>query len=388
MTLLIQNAVIYTPAERLEVGAVLVEGGFIQIVGKAELPEAKAGARCIDASGLILVPGLIDLQVNGAFGCDFTSQPETIWEVAAGLPRYGVTAFLPTIVTSPAEVISRAQAVLAGGKPAGFRGAEPLGLHLEGPFLNPEKKGAHNPAYLRLPDTRLIADWSPHSHVRLVTLAPELPGALELVELLVNRGVRVSAGHSTATVDQSLAGYRAGISYATHLFNAMPALGHRQPGLVGAALGEADWVTGLIPDGIHVHPVVMKLIWQLKGSQGLNLVSDAMAALGMPPGVYRLQDFEVTVSQRDARLSDGTLAGSILPLDQALRNLIAYIGCSFEEALGTVTTTPARLLGLEQERGQISAGMVADLTLLDTELNVRMTIAAGEIVYQAPGCSF
>ncbi|MCB0198411.1 MAG: amidohydrolase family protein, partial [Anaerolineae bacterium] len=171
----------------------------------------------------------------------------------------------------------------------------------------------------------------------------------------------VSAGHSLATFDEALAGMRAGVGYGTHLFNAMPSLSHREPGLVGALLNDSHSVVGLIPDGIHVHPAMIKLAWAAKGSAGINLVSDAMAALGMPPGRYQLNDFEVQVSETDARLADGTLAGSILPLDEAVRNLIEYTGCALSEALATVTTTPAALLGLAEQRGRIAPNLLADL---------------------------
>src|SRR5262245_55458555 len=184
-----------------------------------------------------------------------------------------------------------------------------------------------------------------------------------------------------ATYREAEAGFEAGIRYGTHLFNAMPVLGHREPGLAGALLTEPKLITGLIPDGIHVHPAVVALSWAAMGSQRLNLVSDAMAALGMPPGEYQIGDQRVIVTATDARLADGTLAGSILPLDIALRNLISFTGCSLEEALPTITTTPARLLGLAQEIGQVTRGFLADLVLLKPDLSVAKTIVKGEIVY-------
>src|SRR5581483_4356591 len=256
-----------------------------------------------------------------------------------------------------------------------------LGLHIEGPFLNPQKKGAHNAKYLRNPDPALVEDWSVTNGVRLVTVAPELPNAVAIIKALAAQGVIVSAGHTMATLDQANAGFAAGIRYATHLFNAMPPLDHRAPGIVGSVLSNPEWMTGLIPDGIHVHPSLVKMVWLNKGARGLNLVSDAMAALGMPPGRYCLNDFDVIVPDCDARLPDGTLAGSILPLAQAVRNLIAFTGCSLPDALATVTTTPARVLNLSHERGHIAPGFIADLVLLDSNLNVVITIAAGNLVY-------
>jgi N-acetylglucosamine-6-phosphate deacetylase len=255
-----------------------------------------------------------------------------------------------------------------------------LGLHLEGPFLNPAKRGAHNLAHLRLPDVNAVAGWSPSNGVRLVTLAPELPGALDVVRVLREHGVAVSAGHSTATYEEARTGLEAGITYGTHLFNAMPPLEHRAPGLAAALLADPRAVAGLIPDGIHLHPAVVKLIWQSKGVAGVNIVTDAMGALGMPPGKYKLGDFEVTVDETSARLGDGRLAGSILSLDQAVRNFIAFTGCSLNEALETVTATPAKVLGLT-ERGQIAPGFVADMVLLTPDLRVVKTFANGKIGY-------
>ncbi len=379
----IHGATLYTPETILENAAVLVEGGRITAVDTASALPCPAGARVINAAGLLLVPGFIELQFNGGFGDDFTDDPTTIWRVAEKLPRYGVTAFLPTIITSPPEKVALGQQVVTQHRPAGFRGAEPLGLHVEGPFLNPQKKGAHNPAYLRLPDLAAVAGWSPETGVRLVSLAPELPGALDVIRALAGRGVLVSAAHSMATYDQARAGFDAGIRYGTHLFNAMPALGHRDPGLPGALLTDDRITVGMIVDGIHVHPAMVALVWRMLGPGRLNLVTDAMAALGMAPGVHRLGDFEVTVDESSARLADGTLAGSILALDQALRNLIAFTGCALRDALATVTTTPARALGLAHERGRIAPGYVADLVLLTPDLRVRATMVAGEVSYVA-----
>jgi N-acetylglucosamine-6-phosphate deacetylase len=380
--LAITNATIYTPTRNHSDTAVLIHNGRItKLCPTADL-SIPADTQVIDASGHLLVPGYIDLQVNGAFGHDFTADPRTIWPVSAMLPRYGVTTYLPTIITSPLENINQARQVLLQKRPSVFQGAEPLGLHLEGPFLNPRKKGAHNPISLQAPNLALVADWSPSNGVRLVTLAPELPGAIPVIEVLTSRGVVVSAGHSMATYDEALAGFAAGIRYGTHLFNAMSPVGHRQPGLPGALLSEPNLVTGLIPDGIHVHPALIKLIWAAKSKEGLNLVSDAMGALGMPPGKYMLKDLEVFVSDIDSRLADGTLAGSVLPIDQALRNLISYTGCSLPEALATITTTPAKLLGVDDQRGRIAPSLIADLLLLTPDLEVTTTIAAGNIVYQ------
>jgi N-acetylglucosamine-6-phosphate deacetylase len=379
----ITNATIHTPDRVIERGSVVVDGARIVAVGPAAGVPAAPGATRIDAGGRVLAPGFIDLQLNGAFGHDFTADPSTIWKVAAGLPRYGVTAFLPTIITSPLEQVEAGLRVVTGGRPDGFRGAAPLGVHAEGPFLNMKKKGAHNQHYLRLPTPDAVAGWSPASGMRLVTMAPELPGALEVIMALRSHGVAVSTGHSMATYDEAVAGFDAGARYGTHLFNAMPALGHRDPGLPGALLSDDRMTVGFIADGVHTHRSIIALVWKMLGPKRMSLVTDAMAALGMPPGKHRLGDYDVIVDATSCRLADGTLAGSILELDQALRNLIAITGCPLGEALETMTTTPATLLGLEGERGRIAPGFSADLVLLSPDLRVQTTIAEGELVYSA-----
>lgn len=379
--LCIRHATIVTPTKHIDNGALLTDGTRIAAVGSVDEISYPHDAQIIEAAGLLLTPGFIDLQINGAFGCDFTADPSAIWHVASQLPRYGITSFLPTIITSPLETIAAAQEVLAGGTSTGTTGAIPLGLHIEGPFLNSQRKGAHNPAYLRPPDLAVASDWSPERGVQLVTLAPELPGALDVITALTKRGVAVSAGHSNSTYAEAQAGFDAGIRYGTHLFNAMPPLHHREPGLVGALFTDSRPTVGIIADGVHTHPSMVRLAWQTLGNTRLNLVTDAMAALAMPPGQHLLGDFDVVVDGNSARLADGTLAGSILSLDVALRNLIAFTGCSLAEALPTVTTVPAGLLGLSEQRGQLTPGFAADLVLLSPELDVVMTVVEGGVAY-------
>lgn len=379
--LYINHATLVTPQTPHHDTAVLIENGRIQAIAPTPQLPAPPGATTLDATNLYLSPGFIDLQLNGAFGKDFTADPNTIWQVAAGLPQYGVTAFLPTIITSPLQVAEQAQAVLQNGRSAHFRGSIPLGLHLEGPFLAPSRKGAHNPAHLRQPSVSDVADWTADHGVSLVTLAPELPGAVDVIRALREQGVVVSAGHSAADFATARTGIAAGICYATHLFNAMSSIHHREPGLIAALLESPQVTIGLIPDGIHVHPALVNMVWQLVGNGRLNLVTDAMSALGMPPATYRLGDFTVTVDDTTARLPDGTLAGSILPLDQAVRNLMNYTGCTLAQALPTVTSTPAALLGLAHRKGQAAVGFDADLVLLNPDYTVAHTIINGEIAY-------
>ena len=379
--LAICHATIITPQAVIDDGTALISGGRISAIGGAEL-EVPPTTERRDAGGLILAPGFLDLQVNGGFGLDFTADPATIWDVAAGLPRYGVTGFLPTIITAPPEKARAAQDVLRAGPPPGWTGAIPLGLHLEGPFLNPGKKGAHNPAHLRLPSAAAIGDWSAAAGVRLVTLAPELPWALDAIAALSGRDVVVSAGHSLATYDEAAAGFAAGARYATHLFNAMPALHHREPGLAAAALADPRVVVGLIADGLHVHPALVDLVWRALGPERLNLVTDVMAAMGMEPGEYVLGDYRVRVDDNSARLPDGTLAGCTLSLDAILRAFMVFSGAALPAALATVTTTPARLLGLDGRLGRVAPGLAADLVLMTPQLEIVETLVAGETVYR------
>ncbi len=381
--LIIMGAEIYSPVLCHSKSAVLIEGGRITRIGTVAEAETWPEGQKIEANGLLLVPGLIEIQINGAFGMDFTERPETIYPVARELSRFGVTRFLPTIITSPLEKIQLAQSQIRSGPPDGFLGAVPIGLHVEGPFLNPERKGAHSQEYLRPPSLDDASQWSKENGVRLVTLAPELPGADEVIAFLRQRGVIVSAGHSLATLQQAQNGFKTGICCVTHLFNAMSPLNHFDPGLPGAVLAEPSLRFGLIPDGIHVHPTLVGLVWRLTGAGQMILVTDAMAALGMPPGLYRLGKQEVVVDGTSARLHSGNLAGSILPHPTALRNLIAFTGCSLSDALSCMTSTPAELLGMEDEIGRIEEGYRADLVLLTPDLDVVCTVVDGEIVFQS-----
>lgn len=327
-----------------------------------------------------IAPGLIDLQVNGAYGFDFTADGATIAQVAARLPATGVTAFLPTIITSPLQAYPRFLSDVERVGSANARGAQILGAHLEGPYLSPQHAGAHNPSYLRVPNRDELETWAGSPMVRVATLAPELPGALEMIRGLRARGVVVSAGHSDANYAQARAGFEAGVTWGTHLFNAMPPLAHREPGLVGALLS-SDVPVGLITDGIHVHPAAIKTVFRAKGARGITLVTDAMMAMGMEPGRYTLGDRAVIVDATSARLADGTLAGSILQMDAAIRNVIEYTGCSLADAIAMASTTPARLLGL-QNKGRIAEDGDADLVIFDKSLRVETTIARGEVVYE------
>ena len=375
--LLLRGARVVVPGDVVgDATDVVLREGRVAETGATPSP----GARTLELDGLWLAPGLIDLQVNGAAGHDITADPASIWTVGEALVATGVTAWVPTIVTAPRGTIERATAVLAAGPPAGYRGATPLGLHVEGPFLSPERHGAHDAGLLREPDAGFVRGWSRQAGVVLATVAPELPGALELIAGLAARGVVVSVGHSSATFDEAVAGIDAGATYATHLFNAMPPLGHREPGLAGAVLRDPRVTVGTIPDTIHVHPAMLDLAWRITGPDRFSVVTDAMAALGMPHGTFLLGDMPVTVDATGPRLADGRLAGSVLTLDAAVRNVAAATGRGLEVALAAVTTVPARLLGLSN-RGRIETGGAADITILTPQGSVAGTIVAGRLVW-------
>ncbi len=375
----ILHATAITPHAVIPDSFIRIENGKITRVEPFSGQET-ATETVINAHGLVAAPGFIDIQLNGGFGLDFTDNPDTIWEVARQLPRFGTTSFLPTIITSPFETVDRAIEILRQGPPPGWQGATPLGLHIEGPFLNPQKKGAHNPRYIQAPASEKIPNWSRENGVWLATLAPELGGASAVIETLAGRGIVVSAGHTQATFEQAQAAFAQGVTCGTHLYNAMPSLLHRDPGLPGALLTTPGIYFGLIADGIHCHKSMLQLAWNAKGRDGLILTTDAMAAMGMPPGKYLLGDFETTVDEVSARLPDGTLAGSILTTDTALQNMMEWLGLLIEEVLPALTSTPARMLGLPR-KGSLTPGADADLLLLNPQGRLVKTFVGGGMLF-------
>ncbi|MDQ7843166.1 MAG: N-acetylglucosamine-6-phosphate deacetylase [Armatimonadota bacterium] len=334
-----------------------------------------------------LAPGLVDLQINGCAGVDFVTleDPGRLRPVRRLLLACGVTAFLPTLITTPLPVLRRA---LAFWREVARSGGAPrvIGVHLEGPYLNPDFAGAHPKEHLRTPDPAEFAallDAAP-GLVRLFTLAPELPGAEEVIRAARARRIVLSAGHTGATFEQALRAFRAGVRMVTHLFNAMRPLHHREPGIVGAALA-ADGVTaGLIADLVHVHPAVVRAAIAAKGWSRIALVTDAVAAAGQeaaagrPVGTSSLAGQTVTVSDAP-RLPSGTLAGSLLTLDRAIRNVVT-LGVPVREAVLMASTVPASLLG-RRDLGRIAVGARADLVLFDRRLGVRSVYVAGERVF-------
>ena len=331
----------------------------------------------------LLCPGFIDLQINGAFGADIGTDPETIRTLVALLPATGVTSFLPTLISSPPERYEGFFAALEEG--AAEEGARVLGAHLEGPFLAPERKGAHDPANLRPVDLGFLRELLRLGKVRLMTLAPELKNSLEAIDLLLEEGAVASVGHTEATYEEIARAADAGLRLGTHLYNAMRPLAHREPGTVGALLTQDRIRTGIIADGVHVHEAAIRLAHRAKGSEGLVLVTDAMEAAGMHPGDYELGGRKVRLEDGAVRLPDGTLAGSALTMDEAVRNAVRFLGVPLAQAVRMAAETPAAAMILDG-KGRIAVGCDADLVLLDEEGTVLQTIVSGRTVYERERC--
>lgn len=325
--------------------------------------------------------GLIDLQINGGWGHDFTADPASIWEVGRRLPSTGVTSFLPTIVTAPYQVADTAIETIRAGPPSGYLGAQPIGLHIEGPWLSPEWRGAHRPELLRAPDLEVAARWAASGVVRMVTVAPELEGSFAVAETLAAAGVVVSVGHTGAdfeTASRALDGPWASV---THLFNQMTPFHHRAPGVVGAALVSGR-PCGVIVDGIHTHPAAIRLAWDHLGPDRFVLVTDGMQATGLGPGRYELGGQTVEVTTEGPRIGSDVLAGSTLTLDRAVANLVEWSTATVDQALSAAAPTPASLVGAA-DRGRLGPGMRADTTTFDRGLEVLATKVDGVQVFPA-----
>jgi N-acetylglucosamine-6-phosphate deacetylase len=368
---------LFTPDDRGP-SLVTVDRGVVVAIEAADVPPPGA----LGAATSRIVPGLLDIQVNGAFGGDFADPGADLALICRAMPRFGVTGFAPTIVTSPPAIYPAALANLRRSPRAGE--ARILGVHLEGPFISPEHHGTHDSTLLRLPDIGEAEAWLGAGDVRLVTLAPELPGALDLVSFLVERGVCVAIGHTDATWDQAAAAAAAGATIATHLFNAMRPLRHRDPGVVGYVL-ESGLVAGFIGDGRHLAFETIRLLARVKAPDGLFLVTDALAGLGKPRGRYVLAGREYLSDGVVGRLPDGTLSGSLLPLNLALRNLVERAGMSPAVAVRAATLNPARAIGLEGQAGRIEVGRAADIAVLRDDWSVEATLVGGELAYVDAG---
>jgi N-acetylglucosamine-6-phosphate deacetylase len=375
-TYLLQGRVI-TPERELAEATVLVEGERIAWVrrGVIDVP----GSTMLTTAGDTIVPGFVDLQVNGLAGHDAALGAGAIAAISRELPRYGVTGFLPTLISRPIDdAVAFVDACAAAAAP----GARVLGAHVEGPFLNPRYKGAHDPECLVEPTAdrveRLLA-----RPPKLMTLAPELPGATAAIRALTAAGVIVSAGHSAASFAEAQAGFEAGIRFGTHLFNAMAPLHHREPGLPGALLADERVTMGLIADGVHVHPSMLSLAIRIASPSRVALTTDQTAAAGSPPGRYLISGRETISDRTSVRLADGTLAGSAATMDHLVRLVAALPGVGLRHAVEMASLSPARVLGMQRELGALRHGALADLVVLDEALRVRLTLVGGQVVFRA-----
>jgi N-acetylglucosamine-6-phosphate deacetylase len=356
---------------------VLLEGGRILDIVPDSHPSAR-GATRIDLHGNMLLPGFIDSQVNGGGGVLFNDSPtvDAIRQIGRAHRRFGTTGFMPTLISADLDVVARAIAAARGAIEAGVPGV--LGIHIEGPFLNVERKGVHDPAKLRELDTSAVGLLTSLGIGRtLVTLAPEMTKP-EIIQKLAAAGVIVSAGHTNATYAQVVAALHHGLTGFTHLFNAMSQLTGRKPGVVGAALENLDSWCGIIVDGQHTAPVVLRLALRCKPSSRFMLVTDAMPTLGTDARSFRLQGREITVSGSVCLDEDGRLAGSNIDMASCVRNSVSLLGVALPEAVRMASLYPAEFLGLSHELGRIAPGYRANLVLADDKLNVLETWIDGK----------
>jgi N-acetylglucosamine-6-phosphate deacetylase len=344
----------------------------------------------ISADGSIIVPGFIEVHTHGGGGFNLhTTDVAEIHAYANWVASTGVTSFLIAVVGTPGALPENqlSTAVKAIEQHEFAQGAQPLGIHLEGPYISLERRGAHPPVWLRVPDrieTERVLELT-RGHLRLITLAPELPGTEEMILRLIEAGVTVSIGHTDATYEQAQEAIQLGITHATHCFNAMLPLSHRAPGPMGA-ITQANQVLGeIIADGVHVHPALMDILVRILGPERVIVVTDAQAAAGLPGDTtFEFAGQHAHVACGAVRLEDGSLAGSILTLDQGLRNMLSYTHVLLKDAVGMLTLNPARSAGVAAHKGKLCAGYDADLLIFDNELNLQATICRGEVAYATP----
>ncbi|MCD6519917.1 MAG: N-acetylglucosamine-6-phosphate deacetylase, partial [Anaerolineae bacterium] len=378
---LLFNGTLYTRDGTHREGWLLVDGSRIAALGEGEPPEIEA--RRLDLGGQRLIPGLIDIHVHGAMGHDtMDATPQALEEMARFYARHGVTGFLATTVAASEKAIMAALENIARVMRQGTGGARILGAHVEGPYLNVERRGAQHAEEVRLAQPQEYRRFFATGVVRLITLAPEYPENQELLRFAVTHGAAVAIGHTKASYEIIRQAVALGATQVTHLFNGMEPMHHRNPGVVGAALTLDALYCQLIADNIHIQPPVLKLAVRAKGPERIILITDAMRGTGMPDGDYTLGEEKVTVRQGIARTETGALAGSTLTLERALANIMAATELSFAEALPMATRIPAQTLGLERHKGSLAVGMDADLAVIDDNFQVSLTMVEGEIVYQ------
>jgi N-acetylglucosamine-6-phosphate deacetylase len=381
--LLVSGARVLTPGGEWPRGWITVEGRKIAAMGQGEPPpRVTAGADVLAADGLVAMPGFIDLHAHGAVGADvMDADPDGLRRMARFFAGHGVTAWLAATMTATGQDTERAlEAVRAVTGPV-EGGATLLGAYLEGPYLNPARAGAQDPELIRPADRAEAARLLDHGVVRVLVVAPEVEENRWLVAEAAARGLTVSAGHTDATYDQALQAVEDGVRHVTHAFNAMRPLGHREPGMLGAALVVPELRCELVADTVHVHPAAMRLLVAAKGTGGVVLVSDAMRATGLPDGAYTVGDRPAFSMDGAIRLGDGTLAGSVLTLDRALHNLQAATGRPLAELWPAASRNAAQAIGVDDAKGTLEPGRDADLVLLDPALRVVVTVAEGAVVH-------
>jgi N-acetylglucosamine-6-phosphate deacetylase len=385
----IRGARTITSHGTIERSTVVIQDGRISAVGD-HICNVPPGALVLDGAGCDLLPGFIDTHIHGCCGDEVMSaDPEAILRMARNLCRHGVTSFLPTTIAAPEdELIQVIEACVEAKErqgPPEQDGARIAGIHLEGPYINPERKGAQPIEGIRLPDLPECSSLLQRGRglVRIMTLAPEMPGGLDLICLLRDRDVQVAMGHTAADYRCAETAIELGATSATHLFNQMPPLHHRDLSLTTACLVDDRVTVEIITDGIHVREPMVELAHRAKGSEMICLITDSIAATDMPEGMYRLGPHEVRVKDGSCTLADGTLAGSVHTMDRALRNILRFTNCGIPEASMMLSEVPARRLGTESCQGSIVEGFEANLVLM---LNgeVRMTMVGGQVCYSAP----
>jgi len=372
---------ILTPHRLIPGGVVVVEGSKIREVS----PEDVGNGEVIDMTGCIVAPGFVDIHVHGGGGYDVMNpSPGALDGLSMFLARGGVTSFLPTTYTAPRNAILEAARGVKEAMEKGTKGARVLGLHMEGPYISPERCGAQNRDHVRKPDIGELdeVDGESEGNLRVVTMAPEVEGALGAITWLDSRGKTAAAGHTDATYEEAVAAFDAGIRHVSHLFNGMRPFHHREPGIVGAALGDERVTVELIADGFHVHPTALKMAVRLKGTESTALVSDSIAPAGMSDGEYDFGGLKISLREGRSLLESGRLAGSTIRLCDAVRNIVEFTDSSIAEAVEMATSTPARIVGVDDRKGSLVPGMDADITVLDRDLSVMLTMVEGRIVHR------